>query len=546
MIKKISILTLILISSFDLFSQGYFSGDLELRNDYYVRDTAIGASGTPQYDYLKSSMDSWLTSNYRNEKWGLDVGMRLDFFINSNLHAPGSAFTKVKLGRIYVTKDIGKLSITGGHFYDQFGSGIAFRAYEDRFLGIDNSIFGVRAKYELTKNINLKAFGGLRNDRLSETVIGTSSAFIKGLNAEGNFKIGEDLNLTPGISIVNRTIAKSEMEKIVNQVNGYANFGDRFLPVHNVYVFTANNTLSYKRFSWFIEGGYKTKEAIQNLAGNLIDKAGNIVYTNLTYSTKGFGITGQFKRTENFQFRDSPLTTSSILRGSYNFIAPINKQHSSRLAARYSPASQEIGEVAFSFDVTKKLSKKLGLQITASEIHGLDVSFKHWAKTLLFRELTAELDWKAGKKLKGDVGLQFVQYHSEFYEQHKGDANTVFAFTPFAEISYKFDKKNALRIEAQYQFTPNDFGQWAFFLAEYSMAPNFTISVADQWNIVKGPNDASRNNVHYPSVFTSYTLKTTRIFASYVRQVEGIVCTGGVCRLEPAFSGVKVGVNTSF
>lgn len=535
-----------LFCSFNLFSQGYFSGDLELRNDYYVRDTAIGASGTPQYDFLKSSMDSWLTSNYRNEKWGLDVGLRMDFFINSNLHAPGNAFTQVKIGRLYVTKSIGKLTVTGGHFYDQFGSGMAFRAYEDRFLGIDNSIFGMRAKYELTKDINIKAFGGMRNDRLSTNVIGTSGAFIKGINAEGNFKIGENVNITPGISAVNRTITQDAMSDIVTAVNGYANFEDRFLPVHNVYVFTGNNTLNFKRLSWFIEGGYKTKEAIQDLDGTLINEAGNIVFTSLTYSTKGFGITGQFKRTENFQFRDSPLTESSILRGAHNFIAPINKQHSVRLASRYAPASQEIGEVAFSFDFTKKLSKKLGLQVTASEIHTLDVSFKHWAQTLLFRELTAELHWRASRKLKGDAGLQFVQYHSEFYEQHDGDANKVFAFTPFFEMSYKFDKKKALRLEAQYQYTPNDFGQWAFFLAEFSIAPNFTVSVSDQWNIVKGPNDASRNNVHYPSIFTSYTVNTTRMFASYVRQVEGIVCTGGVCRLEPAFNGVKVGINTSF
>ena len=98
----------------------------------------------------------------------------------------------------------------------------------------------------------------------------------------------------------------------------------------------------------------------------------------------------------------------------------------------------------------------------------------------------------------------------------------------------------------QYQNTEKDFGHWAFALLEFSMAPNFTISVSDQWNISKGPNKSSKDNEHYYSVFTSYTQKTTRFFASYVKQVEGIVCTGGVCRLEPSFNGVKIGMNTSF
>jgi hypothetical protein len=33
---------------------------------------------------------------------------------------------------------------------------------------------------------------------------------------------------------------------------------------------------------------------------------------------------------------------------------------------------------------------------------------------------------------------------------------------------------------------------------------------------------------------------------SYVKQVEGIVCTGGVCRYEPAFNGVRLNLQARF
>ncbi|MFN9380586.1 MAG: DUF6029 family protein, partial [Bacteroidota bacterium] len=33
---------------------------------------------------------------------------------------------------------------------------------------------------------------------------------------------------------------------------------------------------------------------------------------------------------------------------------------------------------------------------------------------------------------------------------------------------------------------------------------------------------------------------------SYIKQVEGVICTGGICRLEPAFSGVRLSLNSSF
>ena len=42
------------------------------------------------------------------------------------------------------------------------------------------------------------------------------------------------------------------------------------------------------------------------------------------------------------------------------------------------------------------------------------------------------------------------------------------------------------------------------------------------------------------------TQKNTRFTAGYIRQVEGVNCTGGVCRVEPAFSGVRLTLTTNF
>jgi len=62
------------------------------------------------------------------------------------------------------------------------------------------------------------------------------------------------------------------------------------------------------------------------------------------------------------------------------------------------------------------------------------------------------------------------------------------------------------------------------------------------------PKDSNGDGIkaHYPRFDVFYTYKTNRFSLSYVKQVEGIVCTGGICRLEPAFSGVKLSVNSTF
>lgn len=524
-------------------AQGYISGDIEFRNDYYVKDTAIGASGTNHYDDLKSSADSWMTVNYTNNDWGFRTGIRLDMFLNSRFHNPNQdAYTAVGIGRWFVEKDIKKLTITGGHFYEQFGSGVSFRAYENRFLGIDNAIFGVRAKYQLNDNWLAKGFVGVRKNRLS-----LYKPIIKGFNVEGYVPFGEEkkVNISPGVAIVNRTIDENSMTEIANTINAY-NIEDRFIPKYNTFVFSAYNSLNAGNWTWYIEGAYKTHEAINVALGTPYeDNAGNILFTSLTYSKKGFGITGQFKRTDNFQFRTAPEDDETLINGALNFIPPTNRQNSLRLPARYQPASQEIEETALSLDGTFTPKKGLTFNFSFSEIHKNKIDFETYAQDMLFREGYLDLEWKISKKIKTLQGFQFVQYNQDFYEGPAGLANDVQVFSPFFEITYKMDRKKSLRAEFQYQSAKRDFGQWLYALVEFNIAPKFSISVSDMWNFDPGPNKSSKN-AHYYSVYTSYTEGPHRFFISYVRQVEGIVCTGGVCRLEPAFNGVRAGFNTSF
>ena len=412
-------------------AQGFISGDLELRNDYYVKDTAIGASGTNHYDDLKSSADSWLTVNYSNNDWGFRTGIRLDLFLNSRFHNPNQdAYTAFGVGRWFVEKDFKKLTLTGGYFYDQFGSGIAFRAYENRFLGIDNAIFGVKAKYQINDNWFVKGFAGVRKNRLS-----FYKPIVKGLNVEGYVPISDKVSLAPGVGVVNRTIDETSMTTIANAINSF-DLEDRFVPKYNTYVFVGYNRLNVGNFTWYVEGGYKTHEAINVALGQPYeDKAGNIIFTSLTYSKKGLGLSAQFKRTDNFQFRTSPEDNETLINGALNFIPPTNRQNSLRLPARYQPASQEIEETAFSFDGTYTPKKGLTMNFSFSEIHRNKIDFKTYAADNLFRELYLDAEWKISKKVKSLIGMQFVQYNQDFYEGPAALPIDVQVYFPFLVLT---------------------------------------------------------------------------------------------------------------
>ena len=140
------------------------------------------------------------------------------------------------------------------------------------------------------------------------------------------------------------------------------------------------------------------------------------------------------------------------------------------------------------------------------------------------------------------IGIQAQTYNQKVYEV-KPNAPNVQTITPFVELRKKLNDKKSLKIEAQYMNTKQDYGSWLYGGAELSIAPHWSFSASDMWNVV--PKKTAQA-LHYPSLSVAFSHESNRITISYVKQVEGVVCTGGICRLEPAFSGVKVGVTSSF
>ena len=151
-------------------STGRISGAIEAQGNSFVRDTAIGAFNTPQYDHQKFGAQSWLNLNYSN--FGFDMGLRFDLFNNSNLLNPTGSYTAQGIGNWYIKKKIDKFDFAAGYLYDQIGSGIIFRSYEARPLAIDNALYGVSAAYHLSKDWKVKVFTGKQKQQFDSYEIG--------------------------------------------------------------------------------------------------------------------------------------------------------------------------------------------------------------------------------------------------------------------------------------------------------------------------------------------------------------------------------------
>ncbi len=554
--KRLTLALLLSTVYFSGFAQNnsHITGSLQANgNFFFAPDSVLGTAGIPQYDYQKFGAETWLNLNYSHN--GLDAGLRFDMFNNSNLLTPTDSYSDVGIGRWYIHKQIDKFDVAGGYLYDQIGAGIIYRAYEERALMIDNALFGAQVGYKFNENWKIRAFTGRQKQQFDRYGTVLRGGVIEGFVKPDSTK---NFSFAPGAGIVGRTYTRETASEIANTIGGY-------LPVdstgaqYNTYAATIFNTLTAGDFTWYVEVAGKTNDVISDLFalrtvvvdgqldtinGKLSNRKGYTFYSSLSYSKSGFGVTLEAKRTKDFSFRQNPYALG--IQGPINFLPPMAKQNTYRLTARFAPATQELGEQALQLDMRYKFNKKLSASINFSEIQFLD-------GTELYREITPEFTWKQKRKWQIIGGLQILKYNIFVYQ---GKDDYVDALTPYAEFLYKFSPRKSIRVEAQYLHTEEEFGSWVNGLVEVGLAPHWIFYVSDMYklkhsNPEKYDTDEKKaklkyDGTHFPSLGVVYSRKSNRISLAYVKQVEGINCAGGICRLEPAFNGIKLTLNSSF
>ena len=114
----------------------------------------ITVSGSIQSDMLLSTQDKdeattsddFMTNTYADvllQSQYVDAGTRFEYMEHP---LPGfeNDFKGWGIPHFWVKGKLGCAELTAGTFYEQFGSGFILRTYEERSLGIDNSLLGAR------------------------------------------------------------------------------------------------------------------------------------------------------------------------------------------------------------------------------------------------------------------------------------------------------------------------------------------------------------------------------------------------------------------
>lgn len=464
---------------------------------------------------------------------------------------------------IWATGTYKSWQLTVGDFYEQFGSGLILRTYQERSLGVDNAIRGGRFKINPGAGVHITALGGKQRRYWD-----WNAAWLWGADAEWEIndafreKFGSDYGLSIGASYVGK---HDPYERILVNPSAVPNYDPNYnyalnLP-ENVAAFDGRIKLRARDFSVLAE--YATKNNDPNSTNNFTYRRGNAVLLSGTYSHNGFSAMLQAKRSENMDFRSKRVIDADYNISSYiNHMPAFTLTQTYALAAMYPYATQSEGEWAFQADVRYLFKKKTPLggkygtnvRLSASYISGLDYNLPpgktykdkvigsdnygsaFWKiGSLYYADLNFELNKKLSRKFQFTLFYLFQKYNQTIVEGHGG---MVTSHIFVGEAQWKVAKRTQLRFEAQYLTTKQDKGDWLAGLVELSLAPHWMITVTDNYNIGQKEN--------YYEVLGSYTYRANRFTFGYGKIKEGYNCSGGVCRWVPQTEGFKVTYNYTF
>ena len=561
------------------------SGSFESNAQWYLNDKETGRFDEDEH----VRANSYLRLDY-NFLENFTVGIQGESYAPEPLLNYSPIYDKrIGLAQFYANYKTKKLDITAGYFYEQFGSGLILRFWEDRALGINNSLRGGRIKYAPTDFLELTGLYGQQRKGFSVT-----DSDIFGFNAE--FSISSLLNsekinnLNLGLSYV----GKKEDYTSPNPGNPY----ESNVP-EMINSFSGRIDFALNKFYTSAEYIYKSDDVrLNNTLPNITTFAenkkfdGNAILWTAGYSQKGLGISYTFRRLEGMRFfseREAANATNNPTQQlTINYVPGLTKQHDYTLTniyvyqaqpgisiENYESPRMKAGEIGNQIDFFYKF--KRGSTLGGKYGTKVSLNYSYWAnlgttvndpdgvpffasdnltyesdflnfKNKIFTDLNIEVRKKWSPKLSSQFTYINLYYNKDFLES-KADGSEVRAWIGVAESTYKFGKGKSLRLELQHLSTNDDARNWAGGTIEFFLNSKFGVYLNDSYNY-EDSKITENTKIHLFNLGGSYTFGYSRgafrAALNYGRQRGGLLCVGGVCRPVSKNTGLTLNLNASF
>ena len=514
------------------------SGSLQSDMLLAQKDSTIGAEATDGRFLTNTYLDLKLTSRY------VEAGARLEY-LKHPLPGYENDFKGWGVPYAYLKGRYKNAELTLGSFYEQFGSGFILRSYEERSLGIDNSLQGARLNYRPWAGVAVKVLTGRQRRYWNH-----NKSWMTGADVEWNidelFKTLQQHNtyITLGASYLN----KHERDEVIMVDPTHR----LHLPL-NVNAFDVRLRVQHRAFNVLAEMAMKSQDPSHD--NGYIYRNGYVAMLSGSYSKRGMSLLLQAKRSTNMGFRSRRGMEG--ISSFVNHLPPFTMEHTYTLAALYPYATRPDGEwayqaaAAYTFPKGSTIGGKYGttVKVNFSHVHsvrkngageigtdGYGSPFWAWGDDTYYQDVDFQVEKRLAKDTKLNLMYMYQRYNQTLLEGHGGMLNShIFV----ADVKQKLAPNTTLRVEGQYLVSKDGDKDWLFGLAELSLAPHWMFTLSDLYNV-------GNSRVHYYQGYVTYSGGAHRLQLGYGRTRAGFNCSGGVCRYIPATKGLTLSYNYNF
>lgn len=531
--------------------RGYVSASIESLNHFYVEDA--------QNSFYPSSIKQltgngiYATNNYiKVDYYGLDgrlsVGTQIEGYFPTTIGYP-IAKNELTISNLYASWTDKSYSVTAGTFYEQLGSGLLFRSWEDRTLGLNNAMLGARAMYNFKNMFSVKAFWGIpRLAKISE------DAFI---SADKETKFF-------GLGLSKTNIAAADLSVSLSNIIGWDGFALSFegsvinkhekLHENLINLGCKENKIGWSaRMNMDIAGFYLKGEYV-DVGPQIINvytpaENGNAQLLELGYNNRGLGISVTGRRV--YRMNQRIYTTTPDYSSDANMFSycPAMCTQYTYMLTTLNPYKPEVdaGEVGGQIDAFYNFRRgtviggKRGMRVHAnfSMYYNLGPEGMFQGSEMIFWDVSADVEKQWTKKFKMTLLYSAQQYNHDMTTYNDDVVNVGLSHTVVADLLYKWTSTFSTRLELQYQATKGYQKDWMAALLEVSFAPHWSVFASDMYN-------HGSSKMHYYNAGVSFAMRHLRIAAGYGRYRAGFICSGGVCRQIPAYTGANLTLTASF
>ena len=400
---------------------GHVTGNVQLDAQVSHKDSVIGADDVPENLLMNARADILYTNG------DFSAGLRFEMYQNPMLGFDPQ-YKGQGLANYFVAYNGSWLSVTAGNFYEQFGSGMILRTYEDRYLGLDNSLLGLNLTFRPWQGVTIKALAGRQRIFWSY-----GEGIVRGIDGEVNFnsiiKAMQDskFRATLGASFVSKyepdesIPSASDPEYRLN------------LPL-NVGAAAVRADLGFGGLN--LQAEYVRKGQDPSALNGYIYRPGEALLLDLSYSQRGFSASLQAKRIDNMGYKSVRSQSGEMLF--INYLPAITKNHTYAFLTMYPYATQVNGEQGLQADVMYKFKKGtflggdygMDMHVNSSVVATLNTTVTGGAGTegyvvnsgigdLFYGDASVELARKLSKTVKLNVTYAYQVFNPEA-EGHSG------------------------------------------------------------------------------------------------------------------------------